>query len=121
MAEVYKNSYAPAKTKIFWGGQIVDADGSVLVDIYDITQDPAVVPSISPSTPISSNLVATKSEVDPGSYEINIPYDLTDRNKNLKLKWKYTTGATGASHDTFVDVVTPYASLAEAVEDALAK
>lgn len=117
MAEVYKNSYAPVKTKIFWGGQIVDADAAVLVDIYDITQDPAVVPSISPSTPVASNVTATKSEVDSGSYEINIPFALTDRNKNLKLRWKYSVGSANVSHDTFVDVVTPYASLSEAVED----
>jgi hypothetical protein len=117
MAEVYKNSYAPAKTKIFWGGEIVDADSTVLVDIYDTTQDPAVLPSIDPETPVSSNISATKSEVDPGSYEINIPYALTDRNKNLKLKWKYTINTIGASHNTFVDVVTPYASLSEVVED----
>lgn len=117
MAEVYKNSYAPAKTKIFWGGQIVDADGTVLVDIYDITQDPGVVPAISPTTPVSSNITAVKSEVDPGSYEINIPFALTDRNKNLKLKWKYSINSSSVNHDTFIDVVTPYASIAEAVED----
>ena len=117
MAEVYKNSYAPAKTKIFWGGQIVDADGSVLVDIYDITQDPAVTPAISPATPVATNVVAAKSEVDPGSYEIGIPYALTDRNKNLKLRWKYAISSSNVSHDTFVDVVTPYASISEAVED----
>lgn len=117
MAEVYKNSYAPIKTKIFWGGQILDADSSVLVDIYDVTQDPAVTPSISPSVPVASNVSATKSEVDPGSYEINIPFNLTDRNKNLKLKWKYSINSNNLIQETFVDVVTPYASLAEAVED----
>lgn len=117
MAEVYKDSYAPAKTKIFWGGEVIDADGAVLADIYDITQDPAVTPSISPSTPVQSNITATKSDVDPGSYEINIPYALTNRNKNLKIKWKYQISSANASHDTYVDVVTPYASIAEAIED----
>ena len=117
MAEVYVNSFAPAKTKIFWGGEIVDPAGSVLVDIYDITQDPAVVPSINPAVPVQSNITATKSEVDPGTFEINIPYSLTNRNKNFKLTWKYTLNSTNVSHNTFVDVVTPYASLAEIVED----
>jgi hypothetical protein len=117
MAEVYKNSNAPASTKIFWGGAIVDADSSVLVDIYDTTQDPAVVPSINPLTPIQQNIVAVKSEVDYGSYEINIPYAITNRNKNLKLVWKYAIQGTQVSHETFVDVVTPYASLAEVIQD----
>lgn len=117
MAEVYKNSSAPASTKIFWGGTIVDADSDVLVDIYDITQDPAIVPSISPLVPVEEDLVAYKSEVDYGSYQINIPYALTSRNKNLKLIWKYSVDSNEILHETFVDVVTPYASLAEVVQD----
>lgn len=117
MAEVYKNSNAPAATKIFWGGSIVDAEGSVRVDIYDITQDPAVVPSINPATPILTNILASKSEVDYGSYQINIPYTLTDRDKKLKLIWKYQMESTNIQHETFVDVVTPYASLAEVIQD----
>lgn len=117
MAEVYRNSNAPASTKIFWNGGIVDADSTVLVDLYDTTQDPAVVPVVNPLTPIQQNIVATKSEVDYGSYEIMIPYAITNRNKNLKLVWKYTIGSNSISHETFVDVVTPYASLAEAIQD----
>jgi hypothetical protein len=117
MAEVYKNSNAPAATKIFWGGSIVDAEGSVRVDIYDITQDPAVVPSVNPATPILTNILASKSEVDYGSYQINIPYTLTNRDKKLKLIWKYQMDSTNIQHETFVDVVTPYASLAEVIQD----
>jgi hypothetical protein len=115
MAEVYKNSSAPASTKIFWGG--VDADSNVLVDIYDITQDPAVIPSISPLLPIEEDIIAYKSEVDYGSYQINVPYSITNRNKSLKLVWKYSVDSNEVSHETFVDVVTPYASLHEAIED----
>jgi len=117
MAEVYKNSNAPAANKIFWGGSIVDAEGSVRVDIYDITQDPAVVPSINPATPILTNILASKSEVDYGSYQINIPYTITNRDKKLKLIWKYQMESTNIQHETFVDVVTPYASLAEVIQD----
>jgi hypothetical protein len=117
MAEVYKNSNAPASTKIFWGGAIVDADSSVLVDIYDTTQDPAILPLVDPLQPILTNILASKSEVDYGSYQINIPYSITSRDKSLKLIWKYKMGTTDVQHETFVDVVTPYASLAEVIED----
>jgi hypothetical protein len=117
MAEVYKNSNAPASTKIFWGGAIVDAESPVLVDIYDITQDPAVTPSINPLVPIMTNIESSKSEVDYGSYQINVPYSITDRDKKLKLVWKYEMDSEDISHETFVDVVTPYASLAEVIQD----
>jgi hypothetical protein len=117
MAEVYKNSNAPASTKIFWGGAIVDAEGDVRVDIYDITEDPGILPPVNPATPILTNILASKSEVDYGSYQINIPYAITSRDKNLKLVWKYQMNSTSIQHETFVNVVTPYASLAEVIED----
>lgn len=117
MAEVYKNSFAPAKLKIYWAGQNADADGQVSVNIYDVTQDPAVLPAVNPSTPVASNLIATKSETDPGSYEINIPYALTNRNKNLKLTWSYSIGGAPVQYETFIDVVTPYAPISEIAED----
>jgi len=117
MAEVYKNSNAPASTKIFWGGAIVDAEGDVRVDIYDVTQDPGILPAVNPATPILTNILASKSEVDYGSYQINIPYSITNRDKSLRLVWKYQMDATSIQHETFVDVVTPYASLAEVIED----
>lgn len=117
MAEVYKNSNAPASTKIFWGGAIVDADGEVLVDIYDVTQDPAILPSINPEVAIQEDIIAYKSEVDYGSYQINVPYPVTNRNKSLKLVWKYHVDSNEVHQKTFVDVVTPYAPLAEVIED----
>ena len=117
MAEVYKNSYSPVRTKIFWGGQIDNADDDVLVDIYDITEDPAITPSIDPTDPVAEDLVASLSEVDNGTYELNIPFNLTNRNKKLKLVWKYSMDSNNIQHSTSVDVITPYASLAEAVED----
>ena len=46
-----------------------------------------------------------------------MPYSITNRNKSLKLVWKYTVDSNEVQQETFVDVVTPYASLAEAIED----
>jgi hypothetical protein len=67
--------------------------------------------------PVEEDLVAYKSEVDYGSYQINVPYALTSRNKSLKLVWKYSVDSNEVLHETFVDVVTPYASLAEVIQD----
>ena len=116
MAEVYINSNSPASKKIIYGGEIIDADGSVTATIYDITEDPAVEPTVDPGTPVYV-VQATKSETDNGTYKINIPYYLTNRYKNFKVKWDYRVSGTAEEHYTYVDVVQPYCNLAEAIED----
>jgi hypothetical protein len=117
MAEVYIYRNDPVKTKIFYGGEIVDADSTVLVDIYDITEDPGLATPVDPLVPVLQNQLAIKSEVDYGTYTLNTPFSLTNRNRNLKYTWKYSVNGTSISHNSFVDVVTPYCSLAEAIED----
>ena len=117
MAEVYVYSGDSVKTKIFTFNDIVDADGQVLVDVYDITQDPGLVTPIDPTVPVLQNYLAIKTETDTGSYEFVIPETLTARNRKLKLVWKYSVYSTAKSHTSFCDVVTPYCNLAEAIED----
>lgn len=117
MAELYVYSNDSVSTKIFWNNDLIDADGSVYVDVYDITEDPAITPSISPSTPILEDVLATKSEIDIGTYSVIIPRLFTDRNKKLKLIWKYTINSFPTEHSNICDVVTPYVNLAEALED----
>ena len=50
MAEIYVGSNFPARTTIFYAGELYVSEGPVNVQVYDITQDPAVVPSINPET-----------------------------------------------------------------------
>jgi hypothetical protein len=116
MAEVHMNTNSPTSTKILFGGEIVDADGDVTATIYDITEDPAVSPPVDPGTPLES-LTATKIETDFGSYKINIPFYLTNRNRNLKVKWDYEVNGDQLEHYTDVDIVQSYCNLAEAIED----
>lgn len=116
MAEVYLNSNFPVKTKIFYAGEVVDADGSVTAQIYDITEDPAIIPNIDPGTLITQ-LVATKSEEDIGTYKIVFPFALTERQRKFKLRWNYAVGSEIVHHYSTVDVITPYIELADAIED----
>lgn len=116
MAEVHMNSNSPTSTKILYGGEIVDADGDVMATIYDITEDPAVSPPVDPGTPLEL-LTATKIETDFGSYKINIPFYLTNRNRSLKIRWNYEINGDSLEHYTDVDIVQPYCNLAEAIED----
>jgi len=116
MAEVYIESNFPVKTKIFYAGEIMDADGSVTAEIYDITEDPAILPAINPATLITQ-LVATKSDQDAGTYQITFPFSLTTRARKFRLKWRYAVGTELVNHYSTVDVVRPYVDLADAMED----
>jgi hypothetical protein len=116
MAEVYIESNFPVKTKIFYAGEITDADGSVVAEVYDITEDPAVSPAIDPEDLITQ-LTAVKSEEDTGTYKITFPFELTTRTRKFKLKWTYAIQTELVHHYSVVDVVTPYIDLADAIED----
>lgn len=116
MAEVYINSNFPVKTKIFYAGEIIDADGTVTAEVYDITEDPAIIPAIDPGT-LVTQLVATKSEEDFGTYKIVFPFSLTERARKFRLKWTYAIQSELVHHYSIVDVVTPYIDLADALED----
>lgn len=116
MAEIYIDQTSPIKTKIFWGGQIVDADGAVTATLYDITEDNTVNPTIDPNTPITT-LYADKLETDAGTYQIVIPIQYCRRNRKFKIVWSYQVGGVSSTHSYYTDVVTPYANMADVWED----
>lgn len=120
MAEVYTFSNDSVKTKIFWANEIVSADSNVLVDIYEVVKDldihDAMQNAVS-ETLLVEDVLADPSETDGGTYSIIIPRSITSVNKELKLVWKYSINGTETSHSTFCSIVTPYCSMAEAMED----
>lgn len=116
MAEVFIYSNDPINTKIFFRGQIVDADDEVTVNVYDITQDASVSPAVDPFEPIET-LTATKDETNIGSYSVFLPRSITNRNKKLHIEWLYSVDGNEFKHTTFANVVTPYCNFAEAIED----
>jgi hypothetical protein len=116
MAEIYINTNSIATTKILYSGDIVDADGPVMVTVYDITQDPTIEPLVNPETGIYTTQ-ALKIETDSGSYKINLPFYLTNRHKKLKLVWHYNVYGQSLQHETRLDIVQPYCNMAEAIED----
>lgn len=117
MAEIYKDHTSPITTKIFWGGEITNADNDeVTAIVYDITEDNTINPTIDPNVPVVT-LTATKSEVDEGTYQIIIPFEECRRNRKFKIQWNYEIGGDSASHIYYTDVVTPYANLSDVWED----
>jgi len=84
MAEIYKDQTSPLKTKVFWGGEIVNVDDDlVTATIYDITEDNTINPTVDPNDVILT-VEASKVETDDGTYQIVIPLEYCRRKENLK-------------------------------------
>jgi len=116
MAEIYVGSNFPARTTIFYAGELYVSEGPVNVQVYDITQDPAVVPSINPET-LVIQLTATQLETDPGTYQVVLPLTLTTRQRSFKLDWLYMVGSETITHTSYLDIVKPYADITEVMQD----
>ena len=115
--EIHVNSNTAVKHKIFWQGAPYDSDANSLpvVYVYDVTEDPTLVPLISPST-LLTTLTAEKVETDFGVYQVYLPYNLTVRERKLKLVWTYTVNTTTHSKPHFLFVVTPYTDITQAMD-----
>ena len=116
MAEIYKNYNTGISTKLVYRGNPIVADGPVLVKFHDITEDPTIVPFQNPNN-IVYTTTAELSEVDIGVYTVYLPIGYIDRNRKYKLDWQYTYQGLSNTHSTYADVVTPYISLEEVIED----
>lgn len=116
MAEVYINNNDPVITKIFYSGEIRDADNIVTASVYDITNDPTASPPVDPNT-ASFIVQATKLENDFGTYQIVIPFTVSNKQRNLKIAWHYQINGVDIVHNQYVDVVVPYCSFGNAIED----
>lgn len=107
MAEILIRSQSPITHQVFWNGDIAIPDSNPVVKLYDITNDPAISPAISP-THLLTTLSSVQDEVNPGVYVVYIPYQYTDRNRTLRLQWEYTIDTTSIVRSDEVYVVTPY-------------
>ena len=115
MAEIYVNSNSPIRTKIYWEGELASPTGNVTAKVYDITQNPANVIS---STNLLLTLTATPVETDSGTYQVVLPFSYSAYPRKLKLVWEYVvTGSTVGTHTTYVNVVTPYISINEQIDE----
>lgn len=116
MAEIYKDNNTPVSTKLYVRGEAITPDDEVVVKFYDITKDPMIVPPIDATIP-RFTVVAYPSEVDIGVYTVYLPTQYIDRDIKYRLKWEYEYESIPHTHITYLDVVTPYISLEEALED----
>ena len=115
MAEIYVNSNAPIKHKVFYRGEIADADSNPIVKVYDVTDDPALIPELTPDKLILT-LDTEKTEVDTGVYQVFLPYAETAYPRSLKFSWEYEVNGEpmGKIHPIFV--VPPYTDITQAMD-----
>ena len=115
MAEIYVNSNSQIKTKIYWEGELVSPEGSVTAKVYDVTE--SITSNVNPNT-VLTTLTATAVETDAGTYQVILPFSYTANPRRLKLVWEYVVyvGASG-THTTYLNVVTPYISINEQIDD----
>lgn len=107
MAEILINSQSPITHQVFWNGDITTADSLPIVKLFDVTNDPAISPTLNPST-VLATLYSVADENNPGTYVVYIPYQYTNRNRTLRLQWEYNVGGTAVTRSDEVYVITPY-------------
>ena len=110
MPEIYIRQTSPIRFKLYWSGEIRDADGSVTATVRQINSDGTTGSTIATYT-------ATKLETDIGTYQVTIPYILTDTNKNLVVTWSYLVDTVAGFENQFVSVITPYVNISDVIED----
>ena len=113
MAEVYIYSNSPVYHSVYWKGVLTDPDNSPVVDIYDITEDPAVTPPIDPGDLVAS-LVAEKMENDLGTYAIYLPLEFTTRTRQLRSVWHYEVDGNPIEKEHRIFIITPYTDITQA-------
>ena len=115
-SEIYRFSNTPIETKIYWRGELLYTTDPVMVDLYDVTEDPAITPPINPGT-ILNVYQAHEVEENPGTYKLYLPFEITNRNRSLKLVWRYENEFENGLHISYVNVVTPYVDMSDVIQD----
>lgn len=107
MAEILINSQSPITHQVFWNGDIRIPDTVPVAKLFDVTNDPAIIPLVAPTT-ILETLTSVADENNPGTYVVYVPYQYTDRYRQLRLKWEYYIDNKFVSREDEIFVVTPY-------------
>jgi len=113
--EIYINSNAPIKHKVFYRGDISDADSNPIVEVYDVTDDPALIPELTPDRLVHT-LTSEKTEIDTGVYQVFLPYADTASPREMKFKWIYRVNSEQMTKIHSVFVVPPYTDITQTMD-----
>lgn len=107
MQEIHRGTSQNVEHYIYnSSGNLVDADSTVLVDIYDMNSGSAL-------------LTSGSAVNDPklGLYTFNIaPTYTSPADTVLRLNWKYSINSSSYSQYTYHSVVTPYATISDIID-----
>lgn len=107
---------SPISLRVLYRGEPTQADGAPIVKVYDITEDPAISPSISP-TQLLTTLSSELSEVDVGVYHCHLPISYIQRQRSLRLVWQYDVMGQTITKDHKIFIVKPYTDLTQAADE----
>ena len=107
MQEIHRGSNQNVELYIYNNaGTLVDADSTVLVDIYDMN---------SGSTLLTSGSAVNNSKL--GLYNFNItPTYTSPADTVLRINWKYSVSSASYSQYDYFSVVTPYANISDIID-----
>lgn len=104
MQQVHTGTQEPIELAIYNNGTLTNADGAVLVNITDADTGTVLVTNAS-----ATNLPPL------GIYSYTLTPDVTISNRVLQIVWGYNIGGVSASQTSFVEVVTPYATVSDII------
>jgi hypothetical protein len=104
LQQIHNGTTQTITLDIYSQGQLMNADGSVIVKITDADTGTVLVSSASAvgQTPL-------------GKYTYEVTPDITQSNRVLQVLWSYTLGGKATSQTQFVEVVTPYALVSDII------
>ena len=106
MQEVEFGSNSKISITIYRNGVETNADGTVTLSFYDATDT-------------TNTLITTGSAVNEqplGVYDFEIGPSITSMNRTLKVVWAYSINSASTTQTTFVNVVTPYATVSDIID-----
>jgi hypothetical protein len=105
LQQIHNGSQNTLELAVYRNGKLTNADGNVAVNIVD-----ADTGSVITASAVAENLEPT------GLYAYEITPDLTGTDRVLKVKWSYAVNSKSTSQNTFVQIVTPYATVSDIID-----
>ena len=105
MQQIHNGSQNTLELAVYRNGKLTNADGDVVVNIVDADTGYVFI----------TNAVAENLE-PPGLYGYEITPDLTAIDCVLKVTWSYKVNSKSTSQNTFVEIVTPYATVSDIID-----
>jgi hypothetical protein len=105
LQQIHNGSQNTLELAVYRNGKLTNADGDVVVNIVDADTGYVFI----------TNAVAENLE-PPGLYGYEITPDLTAIDCVLKVTWSYKVNSKSTSQNTFVEIVTPYATVSDIID-----